>query len=669
MIAGLAISSHLSAAGSIVPVQSQESANVGANAPGQWFTDFVGDSIPGERPVAGAQPAVRGSCVVCPDGAILENEPLILDGGSDVTNGGCNMASPLFTEIELGDVVCGASNRYINAAGNVARDTDWYRFTLDTAMRVEWVAVADFPIQLNLLRLTTGECAGGVENLFGVVYNNSCTPNIASLELTPGTYVAFAAIPTAVAGDPVPVGTVMNYTAELREFGQVVGACCDFDGNCAEIIQIDCDGFFSEGAMCADVTCITVECPPNGQVEGFGFGEFLFNGYNDDLNSGCNSTSGIAIADFPVCGDVWCGTSGNFQNAAGGQVRDTDWYQFDLFETTTINWRVTASFDALSFILAAGAPGSECTYLFTQSATGPAGVPFDNVRTLGPGTYYLFVSTQVFSGVPANAPYVAELICLSAEPQACCFGDGSCADLLAPDCLAQGGIAQGADTSCANSPCCVVCDGSEVAEGEGDCSAGYVDLYNSGCNASDGSFPTTPLSANTAVCGTTGNFISAAGANSRDTDWYAYAHPGGSLSLTVTSAGFSVLTGILNTLPDGSNCDSAAFLPGLSGTSAGCEPITLSADLPAGTYIVFVSTAEFTGTPCGFDYNLIVTTGPTCNPACGDVTGDGQVNLSDLNLVLANFGQTTDNGDANCDGVVNLADLNLVLAQFGQTCN
>jgi len=53
----------------------------------------------------------------------------------------------------------------------------------------------------------------------------------------------------------------------------------------------------------------------------------------------------------------------------------------------------------------------------------------------------------------------------------------------------------------------------------------------------------------------------------------------------------------------------------------------------------------------------------------GDVTGDGTVNLADLNLVLANFGQQTSDGDATGDGVVNLADLNLVLANFGISCN
>ena len=56
-------------------------------------------------------------------------------------------------------------------------------------------------------------------------------------------------------------------------------------------------------------------------------------------------------------------------------------------------------------------------------------------------------------------------------------------------------------------------------------------------------------------------------------------------------------------------------------------------------------------------------------PDCpGDVTGDNAVDLADLNLVLANFGQTTDNGDTNDDGTVDLADLNAVLGAFGVGC-
>lgn len=64
-----------------------------------------------------------------------------------------------------------------------------------------------------------------------------------------------------------------------------------------------------------------------------------------------------------------------------------------------------------------------------------------------------------------------------------------------------------------------------------------------------------------------------------------------------------------------------------------------------------------------------VVTLPAPNEPCpGDVTGDGSVDLADLNLVLANFGSSTSEGDTNGDGVVDLADLNLVLANFGTSC-
>ncbi|MCR9216680.1 MAG: hypothetical protein NXI14_05695 [bacterium] len=57
------------------------------------------------------------------------------------------------------------------------------------------------------------------------------------------------------------------------------------------------------------------------------------------------------------------------------------------------------------------------------------------------------------------------------------------------------------------------------------------------------------------------------------------------------------------------------------------------------------------------------------SPCPGDVTGDGMVDLADLNLVLANFGQPTDDGDTNADGLVDLSDLNAVLAAFGKPCS
>ena len=56
------------------------------------------------------------------------------------------------------------------------------------------------------------------------------------------------------------------------------------------------------------------------------------------------------------------------------------------------------------------------------------------------------------------------------------------------------------------------------------------------------------------------------------------------------------------------------------------------------------------------------------SPCPGDASGDGMVDLADLNLVLANFGTTNPAGDANGDGTVDLADLNLVLGNFGTAC-
>lgn len=52
-----------------------------------------------------------------------------------------------------------------------------------------------------------------------------------------------------------------------------------------------------------------------------------------------------------------------------------------------------------------------------------------------------------------------------------------------------------------------------------------------------------------------------------------------------------------------------------------------------------------------------------------DATEDGQVDLSDLNIVLANFGSATTSGDADGNGQVDLADLNIVLGAFGSQCS
>lgn len=70
--------------------------------------------------------------------------------------------------------------------------------------------------------------------------------------------------------------------------------------------------------------------------------------------------------------------------------------------------------------------------------------------------------------------------------------------------------------------------------------------------------------------------------------------------------------------------------------------------------------------PVVFDLRLPAIAGDLGCP--GDATGDGKVDLDDLNTVLTNFASpvsTGESGDVDCNGIVNLDDLNEVLANFG----
>ena len=57
----------------------------------------------------------------------------------------------------------------------------------------------------------------------------------------------------------------------------------------------------------------------------------------------------------------------------------------------------------------------------------------------------------------------------------------------------------------------------------------------------------------------------------------------------------------------------------------------------------------------------------SCETPCFDVTGDNNVDLSDLNVLLSSFG-VDDGGDVDGDGDTDLQDLNAVLGAFGTSC-
>jgi hypothetical protein len=93
-------------------------------------------------------------CVGTPEG-----EDMIPDGGEDFTNGGCNMAEPLFSSIEPGETVCGMLNTFINATGGNSRDMDWYlSSTGDEYEYYEVTVTLDYDFGDAALWLTNGLC-------------------------------------------------------------------------------------------------------------------------------------------------------------------------------------------------------------------------------------------------------------------------------------------------------------------------------------------------------------------------------------------------------------------------------------------------------------------------------------------------------------------------------
>ncbi len=128
-----------------------------------------------------------------------------------------------------------------------------------------------------------------------------------------------------------------------------------------------------------------------------------------------------------------------------------------------------------------------------------------------------------------------------------------------------------------------------------------------------------------------------------------------------------------------SQVDGLVWTPetGLISGNAYVAALGLSDELPASTTIVDMVAVSPDGTAItgllrdnrtGGIQSFVI----YLNNACaGDTNGDGIVNFTDLNAVLASFGQTGEGlpGDVNGDGVVNFTDLNEVLANFGADCN
>ncbi|MFN0136705.1 MAG: dockerin type I domain-containing protein [Phycisphaerae bacterium] len=94
------------------------------------------------------------------------------------------------------------------------------------------------------------------------------------------------------------------------------------------------------------------------------------------------------------------------------------------------------------------------------------------------------------------------------------------------------------------------------------------------------------------------------------------------------------------------------------------DPIA-SSDFGSYTWVV--------SSPCGAVTSSAATlTEVTSAPCPADLNGDHTVGLTDLSILLSNFGvgsgAAAATGDINGDGAVNLTDLSQLLAVFGTNC-
>jgi hypothetical protein len=110
-----------------------------------------------------------------------------------------------------------------------------------------------------------------------------------------------------------------------------------------------------------------------------------------------------------------------------------------------------------------------------------------------------------------------------------------------------------------------------------------------------------------------------------------------------------------------------AFVAGSGSTSTGVYSTQLFLDPGFGYQIEAFGRATAEGTS-GVSSELSFSMMVVC---AGDTNGDNIVNFTDLNTVLAQFGQSGMGlaGDVTGDALVNFADLNKVLANFGNACD
>ena len=133
-----------------------------------------------------------------------------------------------------------------------------------------------------------------------------------------------------------------------------------------------------EGAACLGI-CVSA-CDSGDVPEGEGCGP----GTNDGCNVSPEAFQPLSLGET-VCGTFW----------ASGGVRDTDWYEFTLSETSIVTWEIRSDVPATALLLSGACPDPpfEVGGVFQ-------GCPAVVEACLGPGTHLAFIAAGGFEGLP-----------------------------------------------------------------------------------------------------------------------------------------------------------------------------------------------------------------------------------------------------------------------------